>query len=803
MLAHAAATQAATVEAFSPQGTVKNIRQVAARFSEPMVAFGDPRLPEPFEVDCTAPGRGRWADARNWVYDFESELPAGLACRFTLRAGLKSVGGAAVTGRRQYTFDTGGPSIRASLPADGDANIDGDQVFVLALDAPAAPDTVAQHAACAVENVGERIPVNVLAGRDREQLLAQRRRLGYQYLQLFGERRTASGDAGAGAAIARLESALTVLRCRRSLPPDTKVSLVWGRGIATAGGRATRADQILDFRTRPAFTARLECERVNPNAPCLPMRPLRLLFSAPVPSELARGITLTDASGRAYASAARDGESSRTIEFMRFDGPFPERGELTLGLGAGLRDDAGRALGNADRFPLRVPLDDYPPLVKFPASFGILESAGRAVLPVTVRHIEPRVAGRRTSFSAAGGLPGQTLRVVHDNEIAAWLERLAAATATRGEWQEPKGDEPPTWRELTGSSSVFRAGDELEGFGLPVADDGRAFEVVGIPLRGPGFHVVEIASPRLGRALLGEDRPRYVASAALVTNMAVHFKWGRESSRVWVTALDTGRPVKAARVRISRYCSGRTLWEGVTDSDGIAAAGASFGQPHGSDGCSEWSPEPLMVSARLAGDMSFALSSWQDGIGPSDFNLPFGWRGERGSFLAHTVFDRTLLRAGETVSMKHYFRQHVSAGLQVPPTHLREPDRPPQPQIPHELVLMHVGSQQSYRLPVSFDASGVAESTWPIPQDAKLGDYQVEPGARRARRDDLAPVGKLPGRAVPRTDHARGHPAARARARPTEGGDARPVRQLPLGRRGGERCRPAAHDAGADDSILP
>ncbi len=464
LLAHAAPTQAATVEAFSPQGTVKDIRQVAARFSEPMVAFGDPRLPTPFDVDCAAPGRGRWADTRNWVYDFESELPAGLACRFTLRDGLKSVGGASVTGRRQYTFDTGGPSIRASLPADGDANIDADQVFVLALDASATPDTVAQHAACAVENVGERIPVDVLAGRDREQLLAQRRRLGYQYLQLFGELRTASGDPDARADIARLESALTVLRCRRSLPPDTKVSLVWRRGIATAGGRATRTDQILDFRTRPDFTARLECERVNPNAPCLPMRPLRLRFSAPVPSELARGITLTDASGRAYASATSDGASSRTIESMRFDGPFPERGELTLVLGAGLRDDAGRPLGNADRFPLKVPLDDYPPLVKFPASFGILESAGKGVLPVTVRHVEPRVAGRRTSFTAAGDLPGQTLRVVHDHEIAAWLERLAAATAARGEWQERKGDEPPAWRELTGSSSVFRAGDELERF---------------------------------------------------------------------------------------------------------------------------------------------------------------------------------------------------------------------------------------------------------------------------------------------------------------------------------------------------
>jgi len=33
----------ARVELFSPQGTAKGARQVTARFSEPMVAFGDPR----------------------------------------------------------------------------------------------------------------------------------------------------------------------------------------------------------------------------------------------------------------------------------------------------------------------------------------------------------------------------------------------------------------------------------------------------------------------------------------------------------------------------------------------------------------------------------------------------------------------------------------------------------------------------------------------------------------------------------------------------------------------------------------
>jgi hypothetical protein len=57
-------------------GHSQGCRQVAVRFSVPMVTFGDPRLPEPFQIECPAKGWARWADARNWVYDFEQGLPA-------------------------------------------------------------------------------------------------------------------------------------------------------------------------------------------------------------------------------------------------------------------------------------------------------------------------------------------------------------------------------------------------------------------------------------------------------------------------------------------------------------------------------------------------------------------------------------------------------------------------------------------------------------------------------------------------------------------------------------------------------
>ena len=75
-----AQTDVARVESFTPQGTARGVQQVTARFSVPMVAFGDPRASAPFDVDCPAPGTGRWLDDRVWVYEFPSELPAGLAC---------------------------------------------------------------------------------------------------------------------------------------------------------------------------------------------------------------------------------------------------------------------------------------------------------------------------------------------------------------------------------------------------------------------------------------------------------------------------------------------------------------------------------------------------------------------------------------------------------------------------------------------------------------------------------------------------------------------------------------------------
>jgi hypothetical protein len=261
-----AAPPPTVLEAFSPEGQLKAVRQVTARFSSPMTTFGDPRPPAPFTVDCPAKGAGRWVDGRNWSYDFERDLPGATACRFSLRADLRDLAGQPLAGKRRFSFTTGGPGIVRMQPREG-ASIDESQVFLLALDAPATAQSIERHAWCRAAGINEKIGVRVLAGEERTRLLEARR----DFVDPSRTRKRA-GDLP-----------VVALQCRRTLPANTAVALVWGKDVAAPNGIATVEDQELAFRTRPDFHLALHCERTNARAGCVPFRPVRVEFSAPVP----------------------------------------------------------------------------------------------------------------------------------------------------------------------------------------------------------------------------------------------------------------------------------------------------------------------------------------------------------------------------------------------------------------------------------------------------------------------------------------------------------------------------------------
>src|SRR5262245_5579917 len=170
------AALASEVTGFTPDGTVKRVRQVTARFSEPMVPLGDPRggARDPFEIECPETGSGRWVDSRSWVYDFVQDLPAGIRCRFTLRSGLTSLAGTALTGRREFAFSTGGPAILSSLPNQGHTSIQEDQAFLLVLDAGAPEASLLSHVGFSVEGLPERVGFRILTGADRDAIIRSR-----------------------------------------------------------------------------------------------------------------------------------------------------------------------------------------------------------------------------------------------------------------------------------------------------------------------------------------------------------------------------------------------------------------------------------------------------------------------------------------------------------------------------------------------------------------------------------------------------------------------------------------------------
>lgn len=711
-----------TVTLFTPTGTVEAIEQVRVRFSDAMIAFGDPRAAAPVESACGA-GVGRWVDAREWAFDYAAPLPGGLRCRFALKTGLRTLAGAAVTGTRAFDFDTGGPTIVDQAPAgesgsgddDGDTigTAEEDQAFILALNAPATAASVAEHARCVVEGVGEAIPFDAVSDAERAAVISSADKAEYGWRRLLENAGWAKPRYGDPDAKPVAKRPLFIGRCRRALPPGGRVSLIWGAGIASPSGLVTTVAKRIDFKVRPAFTARFQCSRVNSAAACSPVEAMNVAFSAPVPIETAMAVRLVGVDGKAFAPTPPEkgrGSREKLVSKISFSAPFPERAEYRVMLPAGLVDASGRTLQNAARFPLTVHTDDAPPLVKFAGTFGIVESEEGGVLPVTLRNVEPALAGKVSAIA------GRALRVDDaDGTVADWLRRLDKAEE-RTSYEEPiEGSDKKRSIETTRGVPLIAPGDAATGLSVPKPNGAHAFEVVGIPLKRPGFYVVELASPKLGAALLGRGGTRYVATGALVTDLSVHFAWGHGRSLAWVTRLHSAEPVGGAEVVVSDSCSGETLWKGRTDAQGRGVVVAELPEV-GQGGNCEHGSGPLMISARSGGDFSFALTDWNKGIGRGDFNLPMGYGFKATAAL--TVFDRTLIRAGETIHMKHLIRARTDAGLERPATLTGK----------QTVTITHQGSDTKYTSETVIGADGVGVSDWAAPKSAALGTYSVEIG---------------------------------------------------------------------------
>jgi len=731
--------QALQVQKLSPQGVVNEVRQVVLRTDQDAVRFGDPQAAAPAAVTCSdeksAQGTSRWNSAREWVWQFERPVPPGVRCQVQLNKTFQSAEKQTLKGAARYQFEVAGPYVTQAWPFSYES-IEEEQVFVLRFNAVPTPQSVQAHAYCRSQEVGERIPVRWVEGAVAQEIV--------QGLHLDGQ-------------VAQEPGQWVLLACSRRLTAGSKVQLVIDAGVQTAAGVVSRKSRALEFSVRDAFTAEMVCERENANAGCLPIRSIDLNLSAPIDKALAAQVRLVG--GGAKLAPKLDAEDANAVRNLVFGpaGLLPET-SYRLELPAPFTDDSGRPLVNAASFPLALKTGRAPALAKFAsAEFGVLErfaqtqggrtGDGVAVLPLTVRHIEGL-------DQPAAKAQLRDLVLTEDADIIAWWNKLAryrwghvdrkqAAQDVQGPLPAPlpkqprssaaegaegdAGDEGVDYREVTQDSVATRVLSLLRGqpgvqqvlLPSPKEGDPRPFEVVGVPLKQPGFHVLEIDSPNLGAALLderlGAERRMFVRTSALVTNLAVHAKLGKENSAVWVTSLDRGQPVAGAQVQIST-CAGHLQAQGLTDGDGllllpdiVREAPQCSGEPESGN----W-----FISARAEGDMAFIWSNWQRGIEPWRFNLPQGWSNDT-EIVAHTVLDRSLVRAGETVSMKHFVRAQSMEGLRALPDVTAT-----------AVAITHVGSGQRYEVPIEWvkedGTARYAVNRFAVPPAAKLGAYRIE-----------------------------------------------------------------------------
>jgi len=598
---------------------------------------------------------------------------------------------------------------------------------VLRLSGPAQAESVQKHLRCSAQGLGESQPVEVITGKDR-QAVAKAQNLKDQANDWL------------------------LVRCQRPLPNAAQVRLTWGAGIAALSlpDVVTRQPQHIDFEVRPAFTAEFSCEREKAKGPCLPLRPLTVNFSSPVPRELAAKVRIEPDKGAELAPFIDKDDKSEELSTLTFNPPLPESMAFKVVMPGKLKDITGRTLANANMFPLGVRTGAMPPLAKFAtAPFGVIELNAEPgqppLLPLTVRNVEAqlKVLGLKPAASQGGkpqGMTGHTRTLSTDVEIMRWMQQVQKYHETSFtpkelnlpesqwyEWAQVEQGDGSTTREKvlrnigTRELSLLNTEKASKALQLPAtnAKDTRPFEVLGLPLPGPGYHVVEIESPRLGASLLAKPASMYVRTGVLATNLGVHIKHGRDSSAVWVTTLDKAQPVEGADIQISE-CHGKPLWHGKTNAQGLARINQPL-STHADEHCIGNSG--LFVSARKVldqglfkgqQDLAFAWSTWQKGIETWRFNQPTASNqgGPDDSDLRmHTVTDRALFRAGETVSMKHFIRQEVLKGLAQAKAE----------QWPNVLKIVHQGSGDEFTQPLSWRSGGAALgsalSTWKIPPE--------------------------------------------------------------------------------------
>lgn len=706
------------VLSFSPEGNVKEIKQVVIKFKTEMIPLGDPKQNlELFYFTCTGSDKNknlaqpthqvRWADTKTLIYDFESYIPAGFSCKFVLSEAAKDLQKRTVKATRDYFFSTGGPRVISQYPYANDS-IENDQYFILQVDGDFDLTALSNAAYFEVAGINEKVKLKVINDKSREEVIGFGIERNYDWYQL---RRTYELIKNNKKELQKFQQEnyknFIVVAAERRFPDGAKVILHLPAGLPSTTGLVSEVEYKYNYTAIPPLKAEFSCSRTTAEVGCNPIEDVVLSFSNEMKANDLRDIKVIGPNNQTYIpeefkkTNKKGINDDSTLYALKFKGPFLEKSNYKVVIPKKIKDAIGRSLSNFNMFPLSFKTEGYSPLIKFNGRFGILEwDNGKAALPVSVRNVEKKVLFNQADIE---GKLFNISSLDQAKKVIDLYERVIMAE----EWPDEKNDP---------RNKTILAKNEGKLFFFPKPSSESEYEMTGIGLPNPGFYAIEVQSPRLGEALTTSKKTMYVQTTALVTNMAIHFKKGLESSLIWVTHLNDSSPVEGAKISI-RQCDGTEIVGGVTDKNGIfKTRGLAYIKKIKT--CKDYR-NSLYVFAAKDNDFSFLSSDWDKGIETYRYSVPTKYFYQEKPWedvLIHTVLDRVLFKPNETVSMKHFFREHHENGF----TYLAKKN------FPVKVIIKHSSSEKSFSIPLVVDEKTSSSlTTFKLPKEAPTGRYDI------------------------------------------------------------------------------
>ena len=229
----------------------------------------------------------------------------------------------------------------------------------------------------------------------------------------------------------------------------------------------------------------------------------------------------------------------------------------------------------------------------------------------------------------------------------------------------------------------------------------------------PGLYALTLTAPEAFQRYNPGVKQQQVQFFA-ITNLSVTLKYSGDRALVWVTDMQTGNPVKGARIEFHSQAGSMPV-SGVTDAQGFFESPMNikdFATP-GDD----WEPE-FWVTARTDDDFAFVSSQWRDGVQPYQFGLSTDFHSPNaGTYRidSYLYTERPIYKAGDTVSFKGLLRLRDWDGKFSIPADRKV-----------RVKIQDAEGNQVFEKEYPISAYGSFNGSFPVDPKASLGSYYLE-----------------------------------------------------------------------------